>query len=66
MKDRSGNIINLGSDVEMPLPNDSDYHNCEFVGRVHVILEDKGTIVVVDQEDTYFEVEGDRVEVVLV
>ena len=66
MKDRSGNIINLGSDVEMPEPNDTDAHNCEFVGRVHSKYEETGIITVADQEDNFYDIEGNRVEVVLV
>lgn len=64
MKDKNGKTINLGANVELPDPNDTDIHGYAFVGRVTDILAEKGTLIVEDQDSDFFEIEGNRVEVV--
>jgi len=60
--DKNGNKIECGMEVEMPVPNNSDIWNFDFVGTVEDILDD-GTIIVIDQEFDCFQIEASRVEI---
>jgi len=62
-KDKNGKVINIGDSVQVPEPNDTDIHNFEFVGTVADIYDD-GTVGVIDQENDFFEIEAERLEIV--
>ncbi len=63
MLDRNGFLLEVGQDVNVPDPNDSDIHNHSFIGYVIDILEDRGTAIVEDQCSDFFEIETDRLEI---
>lgn len=60
MLDKTGRYLEIGQDVLVPDPNDSDMHNHSFVGDVYAILEDRGTVIVRDGDSEFFEIEADR------
>lgn len=65
MKDKNGKEITSGCQVDVPEGNpQTDTHTYEFRGTVIDIYDDTGTVVVRDQADDEFEIEGNRVEVV--
>ncbi len=59
-KDKHGFALEVGDDVEVPEPNDSDIHNSSFVGRVDSFRN--GNVVVVDGDGDAFEIEPERLE----
>jgi hypothetical protein len=61
MLDKTGRYLEVGQDVLVPDPNDSDIHTHSFVGYVNDILEDRGTVIVEDGDSDFFEIEADRV-----
>ena len=60
MLDKTGRYLEVGQDVLVPDPNDSDMHTHSFVGYVVDVLEDRGTAIVEDQCSNFFEIEADR------
>lgn len=64
MKDKNNVILTVGQTVNVPAPNASDIHNNAFTGIVADILEDRGTAIVEDNELDFFEIEGNRLEIV--
>lgn len=62
--DKNGKEITNISEVLVPEPNDSDIHNHSFVGSVADIL-DNGNIIVEDQDSDFFEIEANRLEVLV-
>ena len=63
MKDKNGNLIEWGMDVDVPEPNETDIHNNEFRGDV--VGFRNGYVQVCDGEGETFEIEPERLEVVL-
>ena len=63
MFDRKGNLLEVGQYAEVPAPNDSDIHNFSFVGYVNDVLEDRGTVIIEDQDSDFFEIEGERLTI---
>ena len=53
--DAKGNITKIGSSVEVPPPDDTDYHNHDFTGTVKKFRN--GNVIVCDSEDNCFEIE---------
>ncbi len=64
MTDKQGFLIEVGMQVEVPCPNESDIHNFDFVGTVEDILDDRGTAIIIDGDGDFFEIECDRLTVV--
>ncbi len=60
--DKNGIEITETSQVKVPEPNNSDIHQCEFVGSVADIL-DSGNVIVEDGDSDFFEIEAKRLEV---
>jgi hypothetical protein len=63
MLDKKGFLLEIGQDVNVPDPNDSDIHNHSFIGYVNDILEDRGTAIIEDQDSDFFEIETERLEI---
>lgn len=60
MLDKNGFLLEVGQNVVVPDPNDSDIHNHSFVGYVNDILEDRETAIIEDGDSDFFEIEADR------
>jgi hypothetical protein len=66
MKDKHGKEIKTGMNVMMPEPNETDIWNFGgFVAYVEELAEYNNTIVVSDGDGDFFQLEPDRVEIVL-
>lgn len=63
MLDKKGFLLEVGQDVNVPDPNDSDIHNHAFIGYVNDILEDRGTAIIEDGDSDFFEIETERLEI---
>jgi hypothetical protein len=63
MLDKKGFLLEIGQDVNVPTPNDSDIHHHSFIGHVTDVLEDRGTAIIEDQDSDFFEIETDRLEI---
>ena len=63
MLDRKGNLLEVGQDVNVPDPNDSDMHHHSFIGYVTDVLEDRGTAIIEDQCSDFYEIETERLEI---
>ena len=59
MIDKKCKLIESGQQVSVPYPQGNDTHKHRFVGTVIDILESRGTVIVKDQCDEYFEVQAD-------
>jgi hypothetical protein len=56
--DLNGEVLEVGDEVEVPYPDDTDIHSQEFNG---VIDSFRGEyVVVVDSDDEYFDIEPNR------
>jgi len=64
MKDKNGKKLKAGQTVEVPEPMNDDVYNFEFRGYVVDILEEKGTVIVEDGDSDFFEIEGERLEII--
>ncbi len=64
MKDKNGKKLKAGQTVNVPEPMNNDIHIFEFTGTVADVLEEKGTVIVEDQESDFFEIEGIRLEII--
>jgi hypothetical protein len=63
MNDKTGKIISVGNSVNVPDPNPTDIHRHSFTGTVADLFDEKGTVVVEDQDSDFFEIEANRLEV---
>lgn len=61
-RDKNGRSIKIGDNVNAPEPIGDDLHQYEFFGTVDSFRDEM--VVVVDQEDEYYEFESERLEVV--
>jgi len=59
--DANGKSIQKFDEVEVPEPNDTDIHNNAFTGMVDNLKN--GYVVVVDQDQNFYEFEPERLEV---
>ncbi len=62
MKDKNGKIIEIGMDVDVPAPNETDMHNFDFRGYVEGLTD--SYVVVLDGDGDMFMIEPERLEVV--
>jgi len=65
MKDKNGKEIRVGQTVDVPEPNETDIHIFEFRGYVVGVLKKNGTVIVEDNESDFFEIESERLEIVV-
>ena len=56
--DSGGNIIKVGSSVDVPTPDETDIHNHDFTGTVKKFRN--GNVIVCDNEGNCFEIESFR------
>ena len=61
MKDSKGRLIKVGMSVDVPEPNEGDYHNNDFTGHVVELRGDK--IIVQDQDNLFFTIEPESVTI---
>jgi hypothetical protein len=61
-KDKNGRSIKIGDNVLSPEPTGDDMHQYDFFGTDDSFRDEM--VVVVDQEDDYYEVESEKLEVV--
>jgi hypothetical protein len=61
MKDSNGNGIEVGQFVNVPEPNDSDLHTCEFTGLVIGFHDEY--VMVQDYDDDVFDIEPERLTI---
>lgn len=61
MLDKKGNLLEIGQNVVVPDPNDSDLHYYSFVGIVIDVLENRESVMVKDNNLEFFEIEADKV-----
>lgn len=61
-RDKNGRSIKIGDNVNVPDPIGDDLHQFEFFGTVDSFRDEM--VVVVDQEDQYYEIEPERLEIV--
>jgi hypothetical protein len=64
MKDINGKKLKSGQTVNVPEPIKGDIHIFEFTGTIADVLKEKGTVIVEDSESDFFEIEGNRLEIV--
>lgn len=64
MKDINGRKLKVGQTVEVPEPMNDDMYNFEFRGYVADVFEETGTVIVEDQDSDFFEIKGNRLEIV--
>lgn len=62
--DKNGIEIRLTAEVNVPEPNETDIHQHEFTGSILQILEN-GNVIVVDGDSDCFEIEANRLEIVV-
>ena len=58
-KDKLGHKLEVGMQVKVPEPNETDIHHHEFIGTIADIL-DTGYLIVEDKESDFFEIEHNR------
>jgi len=63
MKDKNGQEIVCGDEVDVEEPNSTDIHSHSFRGTVIEMNESECYVTVRDQDDSYFDVDCDKVEV---
>lgn len=63
MLDRKGFLLEKGLSVNVPEPNASDIHNHSFQGTIEDVLESRGTVMVVDMDGEFFEIEPERLTI---
>lgn len=61
MKDSKGDEIEIGDFVIVPEPNDSDFHNYEFEGRV--VSFHNEFVVVEDMDGDSYNIEPERLTI---
>ncbi|MDD5649146.1 MAG: hypothetical protein PHF86_01830 [Candidatus Nanoarchaeia archaeon] len=61
-RDKNGRSIKIGDNVNAPEPIGDDLHQYEFFGTVDSFRDEM--VIVVDQEDEYYEFEPERLEIV--
>jgi hypothetical protein len=64
MKDINGKELKVGQTVNVPEPMNDDIHSFEFIGYIADVFEEKGTVIVEDGESDFFEIEGNRLEII--
>jgi len=64
MLDKTGTVFEMYQTVEVPAPNEKEYHSQAFIGSVIDVLEDRGTVIVEDKCGDAFEIEPERLEIV--
>jgi hypothetical protein len=56
-----GREVDVGDEVKVGAPLPGDLHRHEFVGQVVEVYPDRNIVLVIDQEDEAFEVDGHNV-----
>ena len=63
MLDKKGNLLESGQTVLVPAPTKKTTYTESFVGTIADILDSRHSIIVIDRENRYHEIDPDIVTV---